>query len=338
MTKLYSTNDTDLTQLQGIQIAVLGYASQGRAQALNLRDCGLNVSLGLRPSGKSWNRALADGWNPKLIPEAVKSADLVVFLVSDMSQPVVWREEVEPYIKSGATLLFSHGFNVHFGRIKPPSDVNVILIAPKSPGALVRTQFENGQGVPCLLAVHNDYTGYAEEIALAYAHALGGTRAGVLETTFAEETETDLFGEQAVLCGGVTELIRTGWEVLVDAGYSPQVAYFECLHELKLIVDLLYEGGFERMHQDVSETARFGDLTRGPRVVDSATRRRMEQILSEVQSGEFAREWIEEDASGRDRYNYLMNEDLNHPLEAVGRELRGKMSWLKSELPTGATP
>ena len=288
-----------LNPLQGQKIAVLGYASQGRAQALNLRDSGLNVVLGLRPGGASWNRALADGWQPESLENAVVGADVVVFLVSDMSQPEVWTQAVLPTLQPGTLLLFSHGFNIHYDRIRPPAEVDVGLVAPKSPGALVRTQFEAGQGVPCLLAVHQDATGSAHARTLAYAHALGGTRAGVLQTTFAEETETDLFGEQAVLCGGVTELVRVGWETLVEAGYNPEVAYFECLHELKLIVDLLHEGGFERMHRDVSETARFGDLTRGPRVVDAGTKARMAEILSEVQSGQFAREWIAEDEAGR---------------------------------------
>jgi len=272
---------------------------------------------------------LADGWTPQTIEQASADADVIVFLVSDMAQPQVWDKQVRPTLKPGALLVFSHGFNVHYDRIKPPADVDVVLIAPKSPGALVRSQFVSGRGVPCLLAVHQNATGKAHSAALAYAHALGGTRAGVLETTFSEETETDLFGEQAVLCGGVTELIRAGWETLVNAGYSEEVAYFECLHELKLIVDLLHEGGFARMHQDVSETARFGDLTRGPRVVDETTRARMREVLEEVQSGRFAQEWIDEDATGRHRYDRLMIEDLTHPLEAVGERLRARMTWLR---------
>ena len=323
-----STQTSPLEALQGSRIAILGYASQGRAQALNLRDSGLDVVLGLREGGPSWKRALADGWNPQSLEEASGSADIVVFLVSDMAQPAVWTTAVQPRLKPGAMLLFSHGFNVHYGRITPPADVDVVLVAPKSPGALVRSEFEAGRGVPCLLAVHQDATGRAEAMTLAYAHALGGTRAGVLRTSFAEETETDLFGEQAVLCGGVTELITAGWETLVDAGYNPEVAYFECLHELKLIVDLLHEGGFARMHRDVSETARFGDLTRGPRIVDAGTRARMKEVLDEVKSGRFAEEWIAEDAAGRPRYDALMREDLEHPLETVGRTLRARMAWL----------
>ncbi|MGB0638802.1 MAG: ketol-acid reductoisomerase [Myxococcota bacterium] len=333
MNRLFTAADTSLAPLQFSRITVLGYASQGRAQALNLRDSGLDVTLGLRPGGASWNRALADGWQPQTMSDAVQDADVIVFLVSDMSQPEVWETHVAPSVKPGALLMFSHGFNVHYNRVCPPTNVDVALIAPKSPGALVRTQFEAGQGVPCLLAVHQDATGKAHDRALAYAHALGGTLAGVLETTFAEETETDLFGEQAVLCGGVTELIRAGWETLVEAGYNPQVAYFECLHELKLIVDLLHEGGFARMHRDVSETARFGDLTRGPRVVNDDTRTRMKAILTEIQNGSFAQEWIDENADGRPRYDALMQEDLNHPLETVGQQLRARMAWLNTEAP-----
>jgi len=267
---------------------------------------------------------------------AVQGADVIVFLVSDMSQPEVWNNVVEPTLQPGTLLIFSHGFNIHYKRILVPHQVDVALVAPKSPGALVRTEFEAGRGVPCLLAVHQDSTGTTLEKALSYAHALGGTQAGVLETTFAEETETDLFGEQAVLCGGVTELIRAGWETLVDAGYNPQVAYFECLHELKLIVDLLHEGGFAKMHRAVSETARFGDLTRGPRVVDAGTRERMREILREVQTGAFAKEWIEENENGRKRYDKLMREDLEHPLEEVGRELRSRMPWLQTHVSASA--
>jgi ketol-acid reductoisomerase len=252
-----------------------------------------------------------------------------------MSQPEVWGQ-VRTVLKPGAALLFSHGFNIHYGRIVPPAGVDVLLVAPKSPGALVRTQFEAGRGVPCLLAVHQDVSGGTRALGLAYAQALGCARAGVLETTFSEETETDLFGEQAVLCGGVTELVRAGFETLVDAGYNPDVAYFECLHELKLIVDLLHQGGFARMHRDVSETARFGDLTRGPRVVDSGTRARMKEILAEVQSGRFAQEWIEEDAAGRPLYGRLMQEDLDHPLEIVGRRLRARMPWLDDSPPAAS--
>jgi len=329
MSTLHTQHHVSLEPLSGLKIAVLGYGSQGQAQARNLRDSGLDVTLGLRPGGASWKRALEHDWEPQTCAAAVADADVVVVLVSDMAQPAVWSASVAPALKPGALVLFGHGFNVHYGRITPPEHVDVALIAPKSPGALVRSQFELGRGVPCLLAVHQDATGEAKRRSLAYAHGIGGTRAGVLETTFAEETETDLFGEQAVLCGGVTELIRAGWETLVDAGYNPQVAYFECLHELKLIVDLLHEGGFARMHRDVSETACFGDLTRGPRIVDEGTRDRMRRVLKEIQAGEFAREWIAEDAAGRARYDQLMREDLEHPLERVGATLRAQMPWLQ---------
>jgi ketol-acid reductoisomerase len=290
------------------------------------------VTLGLRKGGASWQRALADGWQPQSLQSAVLEADVIVVLVSDMAQPAVWEQAIAPGLAAGNLVIFSHGFNVHYQRITPPSHVDVALIAPKSPGALVRSQFEAGRGVPCLLAIHHDATGTAHERGLAYAHALGGTRAGVLQTTFAEETETDLFGEQAVLCGGVTELIRMGWETLVEAGYNEEVAYFECLHELKLIVDLLHEGGFARMHRDVSETARFGDLTRGPRIIDERTREQMKEVLAEVQSGRFAEEWIAEDAAGRPRYDALMKADLEHPLEQVGQKLRAQMPWLEPPL------
>mgnify|MGYP003950333487 CR=1 FL=1 len=336
MSSLFTAADASLASLADANITVLGYASQGRAQALNLRDSGLYVTLGLRPGGPSWQRAQADGWAPKPLKEAVQDADVIVFLVSDMSQPEVWSDVVKPTLKTGTLLVFGHGFNVHYNRITPPENVDVVLIAPKSPGALVRTEYQAGRGVPCLLAVHQDSTGTAHQRGLSYAHALGGTQAGVLETSFAEETETDLFGEQAVLCGGVTELIQAGWETLVDAGYSPEVAYFECLHELKLIVDLLHEGGFARMHRDVSETARFGDLTRGPRVVDASTRQRMKEILSEVQSGAFAKEWIQENEQGLPRYHKLMQQDLEHPLEAVGRHLRARMPWLQKTAESSA--
>jgi ketol-acid reductoisomerase len=328
MSVVHTNENTSLTPLKDALIAVIGYGSQGRAQALNLRDSGLSVTLGLRPNGASWERAVADGWEPTTVAEAVAVADVVVFLVTDMAQPAVWKDTISSLIKPGALLLFSHGFNIHYDRIKVAENLDVVLVAPKSPGALVRSQFEEGQGVPCLVAVDQDATGQAKERALAYAHGIGGTRAGVLETTFAEETETDLFGEQAVLCGGMTELVCAGWETLVEAGYSPEVAYFECLHELKLIVDLLHEGGFARLHRDVSETACFGDLVTGPKIVDSGTRERMREVLREIQSGDFAKAWIEEDASGRTQYDALMKRDLEHPIEEVGGRLRARMPWL----------
>ncbi len=331
MAKHFSEKDVDASALSGKRVAVLGYGSQGRAQALNLRDSGLDVVIGVRAGGPTWKQAEEEGWSPMEPAEAVKDADLIAILVPDMAQAKVYKEAVQPNIKAGASLLFSHGLNIHFGQIKPPTDVDIVMIAPKSPGALVRQTYEEGHGVPCLIAVQHDASGKAFQRALAYADGLGGTKAGVIETTFAEETETDLFGEQAVLCGGATELIAAGFETLVEAGYQPEIAYFECLHELKLIVDLIYAGGFARMHKFVSETAKFGDLTRGPRVVNDATRAEMRKILAEIQDGEFAAEWILENQAGLPRYNALLNKDLAHPVEKVGAELRAKMSWLKDD-------
>jgi ketol-acid reductoisomerase len=315
---------------KGKKVAVVGYGSQGKAHAQNLRDSGYNVVVGLRAGGPTWKAAEQDGFKPATVADAVKDADLVAILCPDMAQPKVYKESVEPNLKKGAAVLFAHGFNVHYKTITAPEGVDVVLVAPKAPGALVRRTYQEGRGVPCLVAVHQDATGQAKTAAYAYAHGLGGTKAGVIETTFAEETETDLFGEQAVLCGGVTELITAGWETLVEAGYQPEVAYFECLHELKLIVDLIYEGGYARMHEFVSETAKFGDLTRGPRIVDAATKERMKAVLEEIRNGTFANEWIAEDKAGKPKYNELLQKDLNHPIEKVGKELRSKMAWIQS--------
>lgn len=331
MTKMYWEKDADTTVLAGKTVAVLGYGSQGRAHALNLRDSNYRVVVGLRRNGKTWEQARHDQFEPVEPGEAVRGADVVSILVPDMAQAALYKEFVQPNLQAGATVMFAHGFNIHYGEIQPDTNTNVALVAPKAPGALVRRTYEEGKGVPCLLAVHQDATGSAPAVALAYAHGLGGTRAGVIETTFAEETETDLFGEQAVLCGGVTELIAAGWQTLVEAGYQPDVAYFECLHELKLIVDLIYEGGFARMHEFVSETAKYGDLTRGPRVVDEHVRNSMKAVLHEVQNGTFAREWIAENKNGRPNYKRLLQNDLAHPIEATGRELRSRMSWLKAK-------
>ncbi len=331
MAKLYFEKDANPKALEGLRIAVIGYGSQGRAHALNLRDSGEQVVIGLRPNGRSWKQAIEDGWKPVEPAEAVKGADLIMMLAPDMTQPKLYREAVAPNLKAGTILLFAHGFNIHYGQIQPPQHVDVTMVAPKAPGSLVRRQYEQGRGVPCLIAVQQDASGKAFERTLAYAQAIGGTRAAVLETTFAEETETDLFGEQAVLCGGVSELIVAGWETLTKAGYSPEGAYFECLHELKLIVDLIYEGGLARMLQFVSETAKYGDLSRGPRVIDEHAREAMRKILGEIQSGEFAKEWIGEDAAGRPRYNALLKRDLEHPIEKVGAELRSHMDWLQQK-------
>ena len=323
--RILTTSDVDASALSGA-IAILGYGSQGRAHALNLRDSGHEVHIGLRP-GASWDTAVADGFTPRSPPEAAKGASTVMVLVPDMVQPQVLAHlELSP-----ATLvLFAHGFSVHYDRLSLAEDVDVALVAPKAPGNLVRRQYEAGRGVPMLLAVHQDATGTARARALAYAHALGGTRAGVFETTFAEETETDLFGEQAVLCGGVTELVTAGFETLTAAGYAPEVAYFECLHELKLIVDLLHEGGLARVHRFVSETASYGDLVAGPRVVDDHVRSRMDDVLDDVRSGAFAKRWVAEHEAGRPEYDHLLAQDLDHPIESVGAQLRARMPWLEA--------
>jgi len=324
--RAYSKKDVNKKALKGARIAVLGYGSQGRAHALNLRDSGYDVVIGVR-KGDSWKRAKKDKFKVKEPAKAAAGADLVSLLAPDLAQPAIYTE-IEPVLKEGATLLFAHGFNVHFGQIRPRQDLDVVLIAPKGPGDLVRRQYEQGRGVPCLIAVYQDATGKATERALAYADGIGGTRAGVIATTFAEETETDLFGEQAVLCGGATELVLKGFETLVEAGYQPEVAYYECLHELKLIVDLLHEGGIAKMHKFISETAKYGDLTRGPRVVDAETKKEMKKILKEIQDGTFARQWIRENKGGRKKYDALMRKDLEHPIEKVGVTLRARMPWL----------
>jgi len=325
--KLYSQKDVDKKALKGARIAVLGYGSQGRAHALNLSDSGFDVVVGVRKGGASWKKAKKDGLAVAEPVEAAASADLVAMLVQDMAQKGVY-ESVEKSLKKGATLLFAHGFNVHFKQIKPRKDLDVVLIAPKGPGDLVRRQYQPGRGVPCLIAVAQDATGKAHAKALSYAHGIGGTRGGVLDTTFSEETETDLFGEQAVLCGGATELVVKGFETLVEAGYQPEVAYYECMHELKLIVDLLHEGGLTKMHEFISETAKYGDLTRGPRVVTDRTKKEMRKILKEVQTGKFAKQWIEENASGRKSYDKLLKQDTSRQIEKVGAELRARMPWL----------
>ena len=323
-----STETATIDALKGKRIAVIGYGSQGRAHALNLHDSGLDVVVGVRKDGPSWNKAKADGLTVAEPAEAVKDADLVAVLTPDMPQKKLYEETIEPNIKAHAALLFAHGFNIHFGQIKPRADIDVILVAPKGPGALVRREFEKGHGVPCLYAVHQDASGQAKEKVLAYAAGIGGARAMLIETHFAEETETDLFGEQAVLCGGTTELVLQGFETLVEAGYKPEVAYYECLHELKLIVDLLHEGGLAKMHQFVSETCQYGDLTRGPRIINDDTRTRMREALKEIQSGQFAREFIAEYEGGNANYKAMKDRDLSHPIEKVGVTLRARMPWL----------
>ena len=326
--KMYSEADVDATCLADRQVTILGYGSQGRAHALNLKDSGFNVVMGLRRDGASWAQAEADGLTVMEPAAAVRDAAIVAFLTPDMVQKSLYAAVVDN-IPEGAVLLFAHGFAVHFGQVAPRADLDVVLIAPKGPGGLVRRQYEEGHGVPCLVAVHQDATGNALKLALAYAAGIGGARAGVIETTFAEETETDLFGEQAVLCGGATELIVAGFETLVEAGYQPEVAYFECMHELKLIVDLLHEGGLRKMHKFISDTAAYGDMVSGPRVVDANSRKQMKAVLQDIQDGTFARSWIAENEAGMPEFRRMMKADLEHPIEKVGAALRSRMDWLQ---------
>ena len=323
------THTPDQGPLQGSRIAIIGYGSQGRAHALNLQDSGFDVVVGARPGGPSWERAKQDGLKVAAPAEAAAGAALAAVLTPDMTHESLYRETLEAALKPGAALLFAHGFSVHFGRVAPRADLDVILVAPKGPGDLVRREYKAGHGVPCLYAVQQDVSGTAEARARAYARGLGAGEGAQLKTSFAEETETDLFGEQAVLCGGATELVLAGYETLVEAGYQPEVAYFECLHELKLIVDLLHEGGLAKMHAFVSETAKYGDLVSGPRVVNAETRARMREILAEIRSGDFARDWILENQAGRPRYRALLAKDLAHPIEEVGERLRAQMHWLQ---------
>ena len=325
--RMYSEADVDLSTLNDSRIAVLGYGSQGRAHALNLKDSGLDVVVGLRRSGASFSKAEADGLEVMEPGEAVKGAAIVVFLTPDMVQKSLYASVVDN-IDKGAALLFAHGFAIHYEQIAPRADLDVVLIAPKGPGGLVRRQYEEGHGVPCLVAVNQDATGKALPLALAYAAGIGGARAGVIETTFAEETETDLFGEQAVLCGGATELIVAGFETLVEAGYQPEVAYYEVMHELKLIVDLLHEGGLKKMHKFISDTAAYGDMVSGPRVVDDNSRAKMKDVLTDIQNGTFARNWIAENEAGMPEFKRMMQADLDHPIEKVGADLRSRMDWL----------
>ena len=326
--KMYTESDVDRTCLEGKQITILGYGSQGRAHALNLKDSGHNVVIGARAGGGSFAKAEADGFTVKEPAEAVKGAAIVAILTPDTSQAALYAA-VEAGIDQGAALLFAHGFNIHFGQIRPRDDLDVVLIAPKGPGDLVRRQYEEGHGVPCLVAVAEDATGNALNLALAYADGIGGARAGVIETTFAEETETDLFGEQAVLCGGATELIVAGFDTLVKAGYQPEVAYYEVMHEMKLIVDLLHEGGIAKMHNFISETAAWGDLISGPRVIDAHVREKMQAVLDDIRDGTFAKRWIAENEAGKPEYEARMKADLEHPIEEVGAKLRAQMDWLE---------
>jgi ketol-acid reductoisomerase len=325
--KLHTTEDVKRDALAGMTMAILGYGSQGRAHANNLRDSGYQVIVGARPGGPTALAAAADHFEVRDFADAAAEAQLIAMLVPDMAQPAVFAQ-IRDHLQPGDALLFAHGLNIHFGAIEPAEDIDVIMVAPKSPGDLVRRQFQEGRGVPCLRAVYQDATGEAAERALSYAHALGGTHAGVLDTTFAEETETDLFGEQAVLCGGTAQLVMHGFDTLVEAGYQPEAAYFECLHELKLIVDLLYEGGLDKMYEFISDTASYGDLVSGPRILDDSVKQRMQEVLAEIQDGTFAKQWMEEYANGSEGYQAMLKQRREHPIEKVGRSLRERMSWL----------
>ncbi len=326
--KVYYDKDIKQSKLKKRRVAIIGYGSQGHAHAQNLRDSGMKVSIGLRKGSSSWDKAKGAGFDVMTVDKATKWADIVMILAPDTSQAEIYAEGIVENLSPGDAVAFSHGLNIHYGQIIPPPNVDVFMVAPKAPGHTVRGQYENGAGVPMLVAVHQDATGEAKNIALAYAGAIGGGRAGVIETTFKDETETDLFGEQAVLCGGLTALIQAGFETLVEAGYPPEMAYFECCHEVKLIVDLIYEGGITNMRYSISDTAEYGDLTRGPRVVDEGTKKEMKKILTEIQNGEFAREWILENKAGRPVYNALLKKGQDHPIEETGSKLRKMMSSL----------
>jgi ketol-acid reductoisomerase len=328
MVEIFYDDDADLSIIQGRKVAVIGYGSQGHAHALSLRDSGVDVRVGLREGSKSWAKAAEQGLRVVPVAQAAQEADVIMILAPDTAQRHIYAADIAPNLSAGKALFFGHGFNIRYGLIQPPSDVDVAMVAPKGPGHLVRRQYVDGKGVPCLVAVEQDATGAALPLALSYAKAIGGARAGVIQTTFKEETETDLFGEQAVLCGGATALVQAGFEVLTEAGYAPEVAYFECLHELKLIVDLMYEGGIARMRYSVSDTAEYGDVTRGPRVIDARVKDEMRRILGEIQNGDFAREWVAEDDAGRPNFTKLQQQGAEHPIEAVGAKLRAMMSWV----------
>jgi ketol-acid reductoisomerase len=336
--KIYYDKDAKLEVLKKRKVAVIGYGSQGHAHALNLKDSGVDVRVGLHAGSKSVKKAQGAGLRVVSVSEAAKEADLIMVLIPDQTQKRVYDAEIAPHLTKGKALFFAHGFNIHFGQIRPPEDVDVLLVAPKGPGHLVRRQYQDGRGIPCLIAVHQDATGKAKQVGLAYARAIGGGRAGVLETTFKEETETDLFGEQAVLCGGASALVKAGFETLVEAGYQPESAYFECLHELKLIVDLMYEGGLAWMRHSISDTAEYGDYTRGPRIVTPETKNEMRRILREIQTGSFAKEFILENQVGRPVFDKLREKEAEHPIEAVGKKLRGMMSWIREARKDSSDP
>lgn len=331
MAKMFYEKDTNLGLLQGKKIAVIGFGSQGHAHALNLHESGVDVIVGLYEGSKSWNKAKEAGLEVTTTSEAAKNADIIIILVPDEKQAKLYREEIEPYLEDGNALVFAHGFNIHFKQIVPPSNVDVFMIAPKGPGHMVRRTYTEGSGVPCLIAVEQDYSGKAKDLALAYANGIGGARAGVLETTFKDETETDLFGEQAVLCGGITALIKAGFETLVEAGYAPENAYFECMHEMKLIVDLMYQGGMADMRYSISDTAEYGDYVTGSRIITDETKKEMKQVLTEIQNGTFAKKWLLENQVGRPTFNAMRRMEAEHPIEKVGKELREMMSWIDSK-------
>ncbi|URR34490.1 ketol-acid reductoisomerase [Thermosynechococcus sp. HN-54] len=329
MARMYYDADAQLDLLKDKTIAIIGYGSQGHAHALNLRDSGLNVVVGLYAGSRSAERARADGLAVHPVAEAAKMADWIMILLPDEVQRVVYEQEIALHLQAGNVLSFAHGFNIHFGQIVPPDNVDVVMVAPKGPGHLVRRTYAQGEGVPCLFAVYQNASGQARDLAMAYAKGIGGTRAGILETTFREETETDLFGEQVVLCGGLSALIKAGFETLVQAGYQPELAYFECLHEVKLIVDLIVEGGLAKMRDSISNTAEYGDLTRGPRIITNETRAEMRKILHEIQTGQFAREFVLENMAGKPGFTAMRRREAEHPIEQVGQELRSMFSWLK---------
>jgi ketol-acid reductoisomerase len=329
MVKIYYDKDADTKILKGKKVAIIGYGSQGHAHANNLKDSAMDVIVGVKKGGAGWEKANKAGFNVFTPSEAAKKADAIMMLVPDEYMADIYRAEIAPNIKKAAYLGFAHGFNIHFGQIVPPSDVNVFMVAPKGPGHLVRSEYLKGSGVPCLIAINQDPSENTKKVALAYASAIGGGRAGVIETTFREETETDLFGEQVVLCGGLTSLILAGYETLIEAGYSPEMAYFECLHEVKLIVDLIYEGGISNMRYSISNTAQYGDLTRGPRIITEETKKEMKRILEEIQSGKFAKEWILECRANKPVFNALTKKGEDHPIEEIGQKLRAMMPWLK---------
>ncbi|HOX40125.1 MAG TPA: ketol-acid reductoisomerase [Candidatus Brocadiia bacterium] len=333
MAKVYYDNDADLAALKGRKVAIIGYGSQGCAQGMNLRDSGVEVIVAELPDTPNYKTAVENGFTPVTADEAAEKGDIIMMLVPDVIQSRVYEASIKKHMKAGKALGFSHGFNIHYGQIIPPKEVDVIMVAPKGPGALVRDEYLKGAGVPCLFAVQQDASGKARDLTLAYAKGIGGTRGGVLETTFLEETETDLFGEQVVLCGGVSALVKSAFETLVEAGYQPELAYFETMHELKLIVDLFYVGGISWMRHVVSDTAEYGDLTRGPRLITDETRAEMKKILAEIQDGTFAREWMLENQVKAPRFRALRRKDYDHPIEIVGRKLRKMMSWITAKVP-----